>query len=213
MCRAEHTRTERKKSNREHRVTDFGPCACSSSCSPRAREPEWRGRSCCNGASGREGSCWGSPEGETTTRCLRRRTGQLQLKQSLSSAFRQCSTTPVASLELCGGRRACAMVPIRGLGTRGRLACRLPSQPGWREAPRPSLHSGRCPEVRSTFAAPTGGLDADCREWRGSLQWRGRWSTPRRARAAGAAQQAECMGGRSIALRRPTLTIGYRRLL
>ena len=51
------------------------------------------------------------------------------------------------------------------------------------------------------------------RVWRGWPQSRGRWSTPRRARAAGAAQQARCMGGRSIASRRPTLIIDYRRLL
>ena len=171
------------------------------------------GRSCCDGASGREGWCWGSPESEATARCSRRRAGQLHLLASLNSSFRQCSATPATSPELRGGWRACGKVPGRVLGARSRLACWLPSQSGWREAPRPSLHSGRCPAVRSTLAAPTGGLDADCREWRGGLQWCGRWSTPRRARAAGAAQQAECMGGRSIALRRPTLTIDYRRLL
>ena len=133
------------------------------------------------GASGREGLCWGSPESEATTRCSRRRAGQLHLWVSLNSAFKQCSATPAASPELRGGWRACAMAPSRGLGARSRLTCQLPSQSGWREAPRPSLQSGRCPAVRNTIAAPVGGLDADCRAWRGGLQWRGRWSTPRRA--------------------------------
>ncbi|EOD04620.1 hypothetical protein EMIHUDRAFT_250484 [Emiliania huxleyi CCMP1516] len=36
--------------------------------------------------------------------------------------------------------------------------------------------SARVP-VADAFAAPTGGLDADCREWRGSLQWHGRCPT------------------------------------
>ena len=71
----------------------------------------------------------------------------------------------------------------------------------------------RGPAVRNTIAAPVGAFDAECRAWRGWPQLRGCWSTPRRARAAGAAQQARCMGGRSIAFRRPTLIDDYRRLL
>ena len=55
--------------------------------------------------------------------------------------------------------------------------------------------------------------DAERRARGGRLQWRGRWSTPRRARTAGAAQRSKGMGGRFVALRRPTLTIDYRRLL
>ncbi len=83
----------------------------SSPCSPRAREPEWRGRSCCNGASGREGWCWGSPENEATARRSRRRAGQLQLLARLNSSFRQCSATPATSPELRGGWRACVKMP------------------------------------------------------------------------------------------------------
>ena len=132
--------------------------------------------------------------------------GQLQLLASLNSSFRQCSATPAASLELCGRGRTRAMVPSGGIGARTRPARQWPSQSGWREAPMASLQSGRGPAVRNTIAAPVGALDADCRAWREGPQSRGRWSTPRRARAAGAAQQARCMSGRSIAFRRPLRT-------
>ena len=154
-----------------------------------------------------------SPEGALTSWCSRRRAGQLQLLASLNSSFMQCSVTPAASLELRGRGRTRAMAPSGGIGARSRPARQWPSQSGWREAPVPPLQSGRGPAVRYTIAAPVGALDADCRAWRGWPQLRGCWSTPRRARAAGAAQQARCMGGRSIAFRRPTLIIDYRRLL
>ena len=98
---------------------------------------------------------------------------------------------------------------------RGAQSARLPAAESvWlAKSARPSLQSGRRPTVRNTIAAPVGALDADCRAWREGLQSRGRWSTPRRARAASAAQQAWCMGGRSIAFRRPTLIDDYRRFL
>ena len=95
------------------------------------------------------------------------------------------------------------MAPSGGIGARTRPARQWPSQSGWREAPMASLQSGQGPTVRNTIAVPVGALDADCRAWREGPQSRGRWSTPRRARAAGAAQEARCMSGRSIAFRRP----------
>ena len=201
--------TEEKKTSSPH----SGSCACSFCCSPSHRRPRGPGRGCCadSGRCGRRRPR--PPEGATTSWCLRRRVGQLQRLASLNTSFRQCSVTPAASLELCGRGRTRVIVPSSGIGTRSRPARQWPSQPGLREAPQSSQHSGRRPAVRSTIAAPVGALDADGRAWREGLQSRGRWSTPRRARAASAAQRARCMGGRSIAFRRPTLTIDYRRLL